>query len=208
MAHPSGKWGGPPPNRRRKVKRGHQWIHFDAQFPLKLGHDLLERFGPAGQLLFIQFLCACKRAYPQGQIHYRTEEELRLLLGAHFDFVDNSGDKWSLEEFWKWCGMRKVTRQKTLNRRRYITATRWDAWEDDYNAKERERKRRSRAESVRGRPHRRLEVRGKRLEVGEGSAEGGGRVIVERPESGAAQKLISHLDEIKTQANRNGTPDG
>ncbi|MDQ1490561.1 MAG: hypothetical protein QOJ23_3075, partial [Actinomycetota bacterium] len=32
------------------MSRGHQWIHFDAQFPLKFGHDLCERFGPAGEL--------------------------------------------------------------------------------------------------------------------------------------------------------------
>ena len=84
---------------------GKQWIHFDAQFPIKFGHDILERFGPAGQLLFIQFLCACKRSFPQGQISYRTEDELRVLLGAHFDFVDRLGDKWGLNDFWKWCGM-------------------------------------------------------------------------------------------------------
>jgi hypothetical protein len=186
------------------MREGRQWIHFDAQFPLKFGHDLCERFGPAGELLFIQFLCACKRSYPQGRIHYRTDEELRALLCAHFEFVDNVGAKWSLDEFWRWCGQRKVTRTKTLKTRKYVTATRWNVWEDDRNAKERERKRRSRAELVRGRPQQRLEVGVGRLEVGgvrgEGGAGGEGAV------GPMAEKLLSHLEEIQnTQANhRNG----
>jgi hypothetical protein len=195
------------------VSRGHQWIHFDAQFPLKFGHDLCERFGPAGELLFILFLCGCKRSYPQGQINYRGEEELRVVLGAHFDFVDNAGDKWSLDDYWRWCGKRKVTRTKTLNTRKYVTATRWDTWEDDYNSKERERKRRSRARLSADSPAKRLEVGsrgvrgGWRLEVGGGSAEGG----TGEPAAGhAAEKPLTHLvEEIKTQADhaadRNGT---
>lgn len=150
------------------MPNGKQWIHMDAQFPLKFGHDLCQRFGPAGELLFILFLCGCKRSYPQGQIHYRDEEELRVLLFAHFPFEDDAGDKWALEEFWRYCGRRKVTNTRTRGGRTYVTATRWDAWEDDRNSKERERKRRSRANSVRGRPHGRLEVGVGRLEVGGG----------------------------------------
>lgn len=129
------------------MKRGHQWIHFDAQFPLKFGHDLLIRFGPAGQLLFVQFLCACKRSYPQGQIHYRTEDELRVLLGAHYSFVDDIGDKWTLREFWTWCGRRRVTRTKTRDGRTYVTAARWNTWEDAHNVAERQRKSRQKRRS-------------------------------------------------------------
>lgn len=180
-----------------EMQQGKQWLHFDAQFPLKFGHDLCERFGPAGELLFILFLCGCKRSYPQGQIHYRTEEELRVLLSAHFDFVDNSGDKWTLEQYWKWCGARKVTRTKTLNRRRYVTATRWDAWEDDRNAKQRERRRRSRAESVRVASPGRLEVGV--LEVGGWRGEGGAGGAGEPAAGQPAEKLISRVDEIKSR---------
>lgn len=193
------------------MNRGKQWIHFDAQFPLKFGHDLCVRFGPAGQLLFVHFLCACKRSYPQGRIHYRTEDEFRVLLGAHYSFVDEAGDKWTLGDYWRWCGRRKVTSTRTRGGRTYVTATRWDAWEDDYNAKERERKRRSRAANVRGRPHRRLEVGGKRLEVRGGSAEGGDAGADEPTAGHRAEKLLTHLDEIKSQAEqqtderRNGT---
>ncbi len=192
--------GAPPSSVCRLMTRGKQWIHFDAQFPLKFGHDLCVRFGPAGQLLFIQFLCACKRSYPQGRIHYRTEDELRVLLGAHYSFEDEAGDKWTLEEYWRWCGRRKVTSTRARGGRTYVTATRWDAWEDDRNAKERERKRRSRAVSVRGRPHRRLEVGQGRLEVGGGSAEGGVAGAGEPGIGPLAEKLLTHLDEIQNRA--------
>lgn len=198
------------------MPQGKQWIHMDAQFPLKLGHDMLERFGPAGQLLFIQFLCACKRSFPQGQIHYRTEEELRVLLFAHFDFVDRAGDKWTVEEFWRWCGRRKVTSTRTRGGRLYVTATRWDAWEDDFNASERrnkaserQRKRRSAAKNVTPVTPQRLEVRGReqRLEVRGGSAEGGcagqaaGSDLGAGHISNGAQEIIQKLMHQRSKTN-------
>src|SRR5688572_31400091 len=146
------------------MQNGKQWIHFDAQFPLRFGHDLTVRFGPLRQLLFIQFLCACKRSYPQGQISYRNEDEARIVLGAHYRFSDEDDKEWTLDEFWQWCGRRKKTRTRARGGRTYVTATRWDAWEDARNSKERERKRRPRAESVRARPHLRAEVGGLRGE--------------------------------------------
>ena len=190
---------------------GKQWIHFDAQFPIKFGHDILERFGPAGQLLFIQFLCACKRSFPQGQISYRTEDELRVLLGAHFDFVDRLGDKWGLNDFWKWCGMKRVTRSKTRGGRRYVFAAHWEAWEDAHNAAARQRNRRSRAKTDTRRYAQRGEVRGVRLEVGGVRGEGERGFAVETAPTDAAQKLQSQLEEVKDQQpddRRNGTHDG
>jgi hypothetical protein len=127
------------------VKPGHQWIHFDAQFPMGLGHDLTEKFGPLGQLLFIQFLCACKRSFPQGEIRYRTEDEARVILGAHYPFVDNSGAEWTLDAFWKWCGYRRITTTSRRNGRRIVTASRWEYWEKSAASQtEATRKRRSR----------------------------------------------------------------
>lgn len=181
------------------MRDGRQWIHFDVQFPLKFGHDLCERFGPAGELLFVLFLCAAKRSYPQGQIHYRTEEELRVILAADFDFVDNAGDKWSLETFWRWCGRRKVTSTRARGGRIYVTATRWNTWEDDRNSKNAERMRRSRANSVRARSRLRGEVGQGRLEVGGVRGEGRGAGIAEPAAAPSAEKLLTHLDEIKNQ---------
>lgn len=186
------------------MKRGHQWIHFDAQFPLRFGHDLLDRFGPAGELLFILFLCGCKRSYPQGQVHYRTEEELRALLSADFDFVDNAGDKWSLETFWRWCGRRKVTSTRARGGRTYVTATRWDAWEDERNAKSAERMRRSRAETVRERSRLRGEV-GKVGKVGGLRGEGGVGGAGDHADGPLAKTLRTQVEEIQAQAHRNGT---
>lgn len=191
--------------------QGRQWIHFDAQFPLKFGHDLCEQFGPAGELLFVLFLCAAKRSYPQGRIHYRDEDELRVLLFAHFDFENSAGDKWDLEAFWRYCGRRRVTSRKTRGGRIYVTATRWDAWEDDFNASERrfkaserQRKRRSAAKNVTPVTPQRLEVRGQRLEVGGWRLEGGaGGEAADAP---PAEKPLSQIvEEIKTHAaHRNG----
>lgn len=207
---PASDRGAPPSSVCRLMTRGKQWIHFDAQFPLKFGHDLCVRFGPAGQLLFIQFLCACKRSYPQGRIHYRTEDELRVLLGAHYSFVDEAGDKWTLGDYWRWCGRRKVTSTRARGGRIYVTATRWDAWEDDYNASERrnnaserQRKRRSAAKNVTPVTPKRLEVGGwskRRLEVRGGSAEGGEAGAGDPVAGPLAEKLLTHLDEIKSQA--------
>jgi len=182
------------------MPNGKQWIHMDAQFPLKFGHDLQCRFGPAGELLFILFLCGCKRSYPQGQIAYRTEHELRIQLGAFFEFEDNDGDKWTLDEFWRWCGRHKVVRSKTVGTRKHVHATRWDVWEDAHNAKERERKRRSRAKTVTGRPALRGEVGGRRGEVGGGSAEGGAAGLTAGPgrapthAAGPLNELINRLE--------------
>lgn len=198
-AVPVGKRDGPPPTLGRgTVKRGRQWIHFDAEYPLKFGHDLCDKFGPAGELLFILFLCGCKRAYPQGRIHYRTEDELRILLGAHFEFEDQDGIKWCLADFWAWCGRRKVTSRRARGGRTYVYATRWDAWEDDFNASERrnkasERKRKSRSatQNVTHVTPQRLEVRGKRLEIRGGSERGDPAGPL--PVSTGLQSMVSNL---------------
>lgn len=194
------------------MKPGHQWIHFDAQFPLGLGHDLTERFGPAGQLLFVHFLCACKRSFPQGQIHYRTETEARALLGAHYPFVHSDGTEWTLEEFWKWCGRRKVTRRRARGERVYVSAQHWEAWEDARNAKQRERRRRSKAQSEGFATPLRGEVGGVRGEGrglrGEGGVGGAGEPDV----APKAEKLLTRLEEVKSQqpkatSNGIGRPD-
>jgi hypothetical protein len=186
------------------MQEGRQWIHFDAQFPLGFGHDLCERFGPAGQLLFVQFLCACKLSFPQGQIRYRTEDEARLILGAVYRFEDDDGTKWTLPEYWKWCGLRNKTRTTTRNGRTTVTATRWEAWEDAKRSKNSERMRRSRAESVRARATLRGEGRGVRGEVGGLRGEGGPGVAGDHADGPLAKTLRTQVEEIQNQAHRNG----
>lgn len=167
------------------MKPGARWIHFDAEFPLGFGYDLQTRFGPLGELLFILFLCACKRGSPQGQIQYRNEDEARILLGAFFPFEDEAGDKWRLEDFWKYCGRRKVTRTRARGDRTYVYATRWETWETRSElvnrANQRERKRRSRAKLSQGqsrmsRPE--IEIENEIEIEKEGECEGEGRAQV------------------------------
>lgn len=173
------------------MQHSKQWIHFDAQFPLSLGHDLLEQFGPAGQLLFVQFLCACKRSFPQGEIRYRTDEEARMLLGAHYPLIHNDGQKWTFDEFWTWCGRRHLTASRRNHDRRTITARRWDEWETTPDAL---RKRRSRAKNVTAAPP--LRLRGeveKEVEVEVEGGRGGS------PVGSAGKNLISQLEHVKGQ---------
>jgi hypothetical protein len=193
------------------MKNGRQWIHFDAQFPLEFGYQLLERFGPAGQLLFVQFLCACKRSFPQGEIHYRTEEEARITLGALYEFKDADGHPWTFEEFWKWCSYRGMMRLSRRGGRRGVAASHWDDWEMSAGwAADAARKRRSRAKkrptnvghvqtdaSDASAP----EVGGGRLEVG------GGRLECEGG-NGKGIALLEKLKEIHTVKSNNMAEDG
>lgn len=185
------------------MKPGRQWIHFDAHFPLAFGYDLLERFGPAGQLLFIQFLCACKRSFPQGQIQYRTDDEARILLGAPYPFVDNQGNEWTLDGFWKWCGYRRITTTSRRNGIRIVTASRWMSWERTAaSSLEAERKRRSRAKKPRKMSGQTsgvsaMEVGGWRGEVGGVRGEVGGGMQGGNPPTRPA--AIAILERLQNQ---------
>lgn len=183
------------------MKRGHQWIHMDAQYPHGLGHDLTVQFGAAGQLVFVQFLCACKRAFPQGHIKYRSEDEALILLGASFPLVDNNGEKWWLEDLWKWLRYRRVVSTSRRNGLRMVSACHWDAWEMSGERQlDAERKRRSRAQKRPERPNGHFgqsppEVGGGRMEVGGGSARGDRRGP--RHANEGLQAYVNQLSEKK-----------
>lgn len=178
------------------MKRGHQWIHFDAHYPHGLGQDISDRFGAAGQLVFVQFLCACKRSFPQGQIKYRTDDEAIILLGAYFPLVDNHGDKWWLDDLWKWLRYRRVVSTSRRAGTRMVSACHWDAWEMSA-AKQ------THADQMRRwRTEKRVtseidvshecgaEVGGGRLEVGGGSVRG------DRSRGGNPRPLANSTDEL------------
>lgn len=201
------------------MKRGHQWIHMDAHYGQGLGYDVSQRFGAAGELVFILFLCACKRSFPQGHIKYRTDDEAMALMGIHFPLVDNSGDKWYLDDLWKWLRYRRVVstsrRADTALRGsslRMVRACGWDAWEMSAAKQTRaEQVRRSRAQK-RGThvAHSENDVWHEcAAEVGGGSKEVGGGSVRGEGASGAAgprqtgeglQQLIKKL-EPKTKSN-------
>jgi hypothetical protein len=185
----------------------------DAHYGQGLGYDISQRFGSAGELTFVLFLCACKRSYPQGHIRYRTDDEAMALMGIHFPLVDNSGDKWFLDDLWKWLRYRRVVSTSRRADRalrgsslRMVRACKWDAWEMsaalDTHA---EQKRRSRAQK---RPTNvghvqndmsdecPAEVGGGRKEVGGGSARGESASGAPGPQHAGEglQQLINRLE--------------
>lgn len=130
--------------------KGRQWLAFDAYFfgkPFPI--ELQERFGPTGVVLFIGFLCACKRSHPQGQISYMSDTEALHQMGLDDCLlIDNDGEKWSLDAFWTFTGRMKQTKKTTRGRVRNVKSTHWERWQDvarrDMAA---ERQRRSRAKN-------------------------------------------------------------
>lgn len=132
--------------------KGRQWLAFDAYFfgkPFPI--ELQERFGPTGVVLFVAFLCACKRSQPQGQISYMSDTEALHQMGLDDCLlVDSHGEKWSLDEFWTFTGRMKQTKKTARGRVRNVISTHWERWQDvarrDMAA---ERQRRSRAKNGR-----------------------------------------------------------
>jgi hypothetical protein len=145
-----GKRDGPPPNSAGVVTG--QWIALDVYFfakpfPLRLQ----ERFGPAGLVVFIAFLCACKKNQPQGQITFSSEHEaLHQMRLEGWQLVDGSGDKWTLEEFFAFTGKHKQTRKNAKGHVITLISTHFWRWQRqaqrDMAA---ERQRRSRAKNGR-----------------------------------------------------------
>lgn len=108
-----------------------RWLALDAEFMFKpFPRRLLERFGPAGVVTFFAFLCACKRSPIPGRITFGSEIEARVLLGLEdLEFVDNHGEPWTLEDFWRFTGQQKQTRRTSRGRVRNVRATHWDVWQ-------------------------------------------------------------------------------
>lgn len=119
-----------------------------------LGIDLRERFGPAGLCMWVGFLAACKRSINPGKITYSSEGECLSLMGLPgLELVNEDGEPFTLDDFWTFLGQRKQTSRTTRRRLVYVTATRWEQWQNDGKREsEAERKRRSRATSGRTEP--------------------------------------------------------
>lgn len=128
-------------------------------FAKRFTHDLHDRFGPAGIVVWVAFLCACKRNDPPGRV--RMSSELDGLTKLHlygWELVDNKGEAWSLTDFFDFTGRKKQTRRVAVqlsNTRRIadqrlldVCATHWERWQDDSRIDaERLRKRRWWAEN-------------------------------------------------------------
>jgi hypothetical protein len=120
------------------MRAGRRWLAFDADFFFNpFITRLTERFGPAGPVVFIAFLCACKRSANQGTFSYTTEPEALILLGlGHIELVDPQGEKFTLEDVWKYAGTQKQTKRTRFGGRYNVKSTHWGAWQKNLRREE------------------------------------------------------------------------
>lgn len=132
------------------MKPGAQWIVIDVHyFGSPLAVALWDRFGSMGPVLFIAFLCACKRSRTPGQITYMSDVEALQDMGIPARLlVDDDGTPWTLDDFWTLTGRMKNTKRTSRGRVRNVRATHWERWQQNADRVEgREKKRRQRAQN-------------------------------------------------------------
>lgn len=130
--------------------RRSQWIAFDSMFfGGSTYDDIMERFGPAGVVVWVAYLCACKRNLVPGQITVIGEADTLAQLGlVGLELVDQDGVRWDLDTYWTRLGQLKNVSRRRRGRASDILCTRWEAWQDNGNRQRRaESKRRSRPEN-------------------------------------------------------------
>src|SRR5688572_14966550 len=95
------------------VSDGRRWLALDADlFGKRLAAELYHRFGWAGVVTWIAFLCACKRSRVPGRISVSNDTQAAHLLGiADWELADNDGKPWTLTDFWTFTGRKKQTRR-------------------------------------------------------------------------------------------------
>jgi hypothetical protein len=134
------------------MRSGRRWIVLDADFFANHFTDrILDRFGPAGVCLFVALLCAAKRSRVQGQITYASDAEAFDILGLrNLQLVNVAGDRWTLDDFWKFTGTQKQTSRSTRGRVKNVKVTGWSQWQETLTREmAAERMRRLRGESTR-----------------------------------------------------------
>jgi hypothetical protein len=123
-----------------------RWVAIDAFFFAKpFGQALLERFGPAGLVVFLSFICKCKDGNPPGTITYSGGEPGGLAhLGlVGLQLVDNRGEKWTLDDLWRFTGERHTTKRRRRGDVLTVIARHWDEWQRErerYLSRERKRR--------------------------------------------------------------------
>lgn len=113
--------------------RRSRWIAFDAFFLHDdLGQDVLDRFGTVGVVLFLGFLCACKRNPIPGRITYSSDAEALILMGCQgLELTNEREETYDLETFWTFLGQRKQTRRTRRGRLTNVESTKWGKWQKD-----------------------------------------------------------------------------
>lgn len=135
------------------MRDAQRWLAIDADmFGKRFIDDLYDEFGWAGIVVWIAFLCACKKNRIPGRIRVMNDIQAATELGlAQWDLVDNKGAPWTLSEFWAFTGRKKQTRQILVQRRdssrtrdgrvtdssrtahgrvRDVCATHWERWQN------------------------------------------------------------------------------
>lgn len=129
-------------------RRRGRWIAFDASFfDGTLGVAIMEKFGPAGVTLFVGFLCACKRNLVQGQIEYGSTPDALSLMGVPgLVLVNDRGDAWDLQSFWRVLAAHKQCSTSRRGRLTQVKSSNWSKWQEGFTSQtEAQRKRRSEA---------------------------------------------------------------
>lgn len=142
------------------MNEGRRWLALDADmFGKQFTYDLHGRFGWAGIVVWVAFLCACKRSRTPGQVRIMNSVQGLTELGLiGWELVDDKGEPWDLDDFFNFTGRKKQTRRIPVGRRTDArrtpygqcfdaVATHWQRWQDaGRRATEAEQKRRSRGE--------------------------------------------------------------
>lgn len=130
------------------MKNGHRWLAFDADFAFNPHTKrIVDQFGVGGVVLWVAFLCACKRSPTPGRIRYSSDADLFSKLGVADMPEVVSVD---LDAFWTLNGHRKQTRRTSHGGWTHVESTQWEDWQKNVRTDiERERKRRWRAEKAR-----------------------------------------------------------
>jgi hypothetical protein len=115
------------------MRNGRRWLALDADLmsnPFTL--RLFERFGSTGVVLWVAFLCACKRSRKPGVLIYTTDaqarDELRII---GLKLTDENGGEWTLDDLWRFTGRQKQTSRRRHGGVTYVACSHWGRWQKD-----------------------------------------------------------------------------
>ncbi len=137
-------------DRRRRL-----WYKADSRFfGSQVEQDIYQRWGADGDIVWLAYEGACKRAYPtEGRVPYTSEAQLAAFLGiTDREFHDRLGKPFALDEFFVWTGIAKLTKLHRRGEFPHIEHRRWQESQHDRDQSLQHRSRhRSKTAGQRGR---------------------------------------------------------